>query len=92
LSCWKLPFRGYKQDDEECLELRKEILKKLRRRLPWLEVPKSYDQSSDTLDALIASLTARVAKQGLTGKPTPDQFEVARREGWIHLPTDLPQP
>jgi predicted nuclease with RNAse H fold len=91
LSCWGLPSRGYKRDDEECLKLRAEILSELRTRLPWLEVAESYAESSDSLDALIASLTARAAMQGLTRKPEPNQSKAARREGWIHLPTALPR-
>jgi predicted nuclease with RNAse H fold len=90
LSCWKLRFRGYKRDDEECLGFRKDILSELRRRLPWLEVPMSYAESADALDAMVASLTARAAAQGLTAKPDHAQLEAARSEGWIHLPIKLP--
>ena len=92
LSCWGLPSRGYKRDDEKCFELRKKILSELRTKLPWLDVPESYAESADSLDALIASLTARVAKQGLTAKPNSDQMGMAAREGWIHLPIALPKP
>lgn len=89
---WKLRCRAYKKTDAECLGFRREILRKLRRKLKWLELPQGYADSSDSLDALIASLTARAAAQGLTIKPTYKQRRVARREGWIHLPTAFPHP
>lgn len=38
-------------------------------------------------DALIASLTARAAALGMTEPPDAEQAELAREEGWIHLPT-----
>jgi predicted nuclease with RNAse H fold len=91
LKCWGLRSRGYKKMDDECLAYRREILSALRQQLPWLTLPDTYAESSDSLDALVASLTARAAMQGLTDKPKPDQLEVARREGWIHLPTEWPR-
>lgn len=91
LNCWELPSRGYKKITADSASLRVEILKALRERLPWLTVFDIYAESSDSLDALIASLTARTATQGLTAKPDPDQLEAARSEGWIHLPTQFPR-
>jgi predicted nuclease with RNAse H fold len=92
LFCWKLRCRGYKKRvDAGCAGLRKEILSELRMKLPWLDVPETYAESSDALDALVAALSARAAAQGLTAKPNPDQMATARREGWIHLPTALPR-
>ena len=55
-----------------------------------LGVPEGCAATGDGLDALIASLTARAAMQGRTLRPTPEQAPYARREGWIHLPTDFP--
>jgi len=91
LFCWELRCRGYKKIDAECFGFRKEILKELRLKMPWLSVPESYVESSDALDALVASLTARAASQGLTIKAKPNQIKTARREGWIHLPRALPE-
>jgi predicted nuclease with RNAse H fold len=91
LFCWNLRCRGYKRVDAECAGFRQEILSELRTKLPWLDVPEAYAESSDTLDALVAALSARAAAQGLTAKPNPDQMATARREGWIHLPTALPR-
>lgn len=39
------------------------------------------------LDAFVCALVARAARAGLTTRPAGDQVEVARREGWIHVPT-----
>ncbi|HWN08411.1 MAG TPA: DUF429 domain-containing protein [Pyrinomonadaceae bacterium] len=91
LKRWGLPCRKYKNIDEPCGIARVDILKKLRLMLPWLEVPREYSATSDALDSLIASLTARTAAQGLSVPPKPLETSVARREGWIHLPTALPQ-
>ncbi len=43
-------------------------------------------ESDDALDALLAALIARAAALGLTVPPGADDLELARREGWIHLP------
>jgi hypothetical protein len=82
--------RGYKRIDEACAGFRQGILKELRVELPWLKVSETYADSSDSLDALVASLTVRAAVQGSTGTPNPTQRKVARFEGWIHLPTNFP--
>ena len=67
------------------------ILRSLRRKLPWLEAPDSYADNTDALDSLIASLTARAAAQGFTHRPGAGaQADLARHEGWIHLPTSFP--
>lgn len=92
LYIWNLCCQGYKRVDAECFLLRSEILGGLRACFPWLEVSENFADSSDSLDALIASLTARAASQGLTIKPSSTQAAAAKREGWIHLPSDLPQP
>jgi predicted nuclease with RNAse H fold len=90
LFCWNLRCRGYKRIDAECTGFRREILGELRAQLSWLEVSEAYAESSDTVDALIASLTVRAAAQGATIKPSSTQITFARREGWIHLPSALP--
>jgi predicted nuclease with RNAse H fold len=91
LYAWKLRSRGYKKIDVECAGLRVEILQELRANLSWLEVADSYADSSDSLDALVAALTARTATQGLTIRPSSTQIASAQREGWIHLPTEWPR-
>jgi hypothetical protein len=39
------------------------------------------------LDAFVCALVARAALAGLTTGPARGQVDVARREGWIHVPT-----
>lgn len=39
------------------------------------------------LDAFVCALVARAALAGMTTRPSDDQLDVARREGWIHVPT-----
>ena len=39
------------------------------------------------LDAFVCALVARAAAEGLTTRPADEQVDVARREGWIHVPT-----
>lgn len=90
LKSWGLPHNGYERVDSECKRLRRKILNGLRKRLPWLEVDDDYATDSDSLDALIASLTVRAAAQGLTIKPTRARLAVARVEGWLHLPEGFP--
>ncbi len=90
LKGWGLPYRGYKLIDPECGRVRRKMLRGLRAELPWLQVGDEYTDSSDALDALIASLTVRAAAQELTDKPARSHVAAARREGWIHLPNALP--
>jgi hypothetical protein len=92
LRLWQLPHRGYKQDTPDCRLARQTVLDGLRRAMPWLVVPDDYLSSADSLDSLIASLTARSAGQGMTLRPAVHQMEAARHEGWIHLPTGFPGP
>lgn len=89
LKVWGLPSSTYK-DPRDGFPKRREILRLLRRKLPWLEIPSDYAETGDNLDSLIASLTVRATVQGQTHLPTPEQLPLARVEGWIHLPKGLP--
>ncbi len=57
---------------------------------PWLEFEpgarQRFDEDTDAYDALIAALVARAVAQGLTNRPSHPDLEVARTEGWLHLP------
>jgi hypothetical protein len=44
-------------------------------------------ESADCFDAVIAALAARAVYHGDYNKPTKEQLESARVEGWICLPT-----
>jgi hypothetical protein len=91
LAAWNLPSRGYKKQSEG-LTARERIRAGLLEQLPWLEVPDAYADNADDLDALVASLTARAAFQGLTHLPPRADKGIAIQEGWIHIPTDRPSP
>lgn len=39
------------------------------------------------LDAFVCAVVARAVLAGLTARPADEQVDVARREGWIHVPT-----
>ncbi len=41
----------------------------------------------DGLDAFVCAVVARAAMAGSTTAPSAEQLDVARREGWIHVPT-----
>lgn len=41
----------------------------------------------DALDAFVCALIARAVVVGHTTRPPPEHVDVARREGWIHIPT-----
>ncbi len=94
LVMWQLtPKESYKKNTDESRAARRDILRALRHRLPWLEVSDSYADDADGLDSLVAALTARAAAQGLTHRPEAGtQADLARQEGWIHLPTSFPAP
>ncbi len=85
-----MPNKGYKKPKDR--HRRDAILKALRQAMPWLIAPDDCAASADGLDALVAALTARAAAQNLTHCPPSDQAEMARREGWIHLPSQFPSP
>ena len=57
---------------------------------PWLEwAPGAWEAcvaSDDALDAVLCALIARAAALGLTAPPPAEELELARAEGWIHLP------
>jgi hypothetical protein len=87
---WGLTSRGYKKDTDNDRQARKSILEGLCKAMPWLVVSQEFADTDHGLDALVSSLTVRDAKQGRTLSPRSEQTNFARREGWIHLPTDLP--
>jgi predicted nuclease with RNAse H fold len=62
----------------------------LRGRCPWLNFAGGTGllcrTNDDAFDALIASINARAAALDLTLRPTPEEAERARTEGWIALP------
>jgi predicted nuclease with RNAse H fold len=90
LKLWNVEARRYKGKGTAESEIRHVILKQLEEMAPWLDLGPHRDAliaSDDTLDSLIASLTARATLIGATLKPGDEHHEAARQEGWIHLPS-----
>jgi predicted nuclease with RNAse H fold len=96
LRCWGLMTTGYKnrggvarRRDQQ--EARESLLSQLQRSAAWLDLSDAWGasvESDDALDALIAALVARAAAQRLTIGPSQEGLDLARREGWIHLPRE----
>jgi len=85
LRNWKLDTTGYRTNPEA----RAKLLEQLELQAPWLELATFRDQmieSADCFDAVIAALAARAVHQDDYNKPTKEQLEMARVEGWICLP------
>lgn len=96
LVCWSdsseemaLDPQGYKGSTGS--ERRETLIAGLMAAAPWLDIgvktQSLLHRNDDALDALLCSLVARAAAQGLTTAP-PDMAhtEAAHHEGWIHLP------
>jgi predicted nuclease with RNAse H fold len=88
LKCWSIPSAGYKKDKDgkKSRDVRDEMIKTLLSQLPLIGSPSMYAETDHAPDALIASLTARAAAKGLTEKSNGYQVDLAKSEGWIHLP------
>ena len=86
LLLWGLPRAGYKAE----AEAREELLASLEAAAPWLVwepgAREACLESDDALDAVLCALIARAAALGLTERPPAAERELARVEGWIHLP------
>jgi predicted RNase H-like nuclease len=66
------------------------LVEKLRAEIPWPiadeSIWESIRQDDNQFDALICALIARAVAQGLC-EEIPDEYQdIARIEGWIHLP------
>ena len=86
LLTWGLPHRGYKGAANQAA--RDAVVDGLLASAPWLDLGTHAEivRSSDhALDAVLCALVARARQRGLT-EPAAD-VDLARREGWIHVPT-----
>lgn len=92
LRIWGLESGGHRGSGRAGHQARMTLLARLRERFPWLECPDLAAAEPDLIDALLASLTARCAATGTTEAPPPPVRDLARSEGWIHLPTAPPSP
>jgi len=86
LRLWGFDTAGYRTEDNK----RAELLAKLKAQAPWLDLSSFEDQmlaSIDCFDAVIAALAARAVALGAYSKPSKDQLDKAKVEGWICLPS-----
>jgi len=88
LIVWNLLEKGYKRD----LDARKRMLNRIHNAFPHLQLSDICAKTDDNLDALVAALSAREAAQGNSVLPKENQIPLAKKEGWIHLPTRMPHP
>jgi predicted nuclease with RNAse H fold len=91
LTSWGLSAIGYKSRAGAPRLL--ELLSGLEEGLGGLEMTIQQREAAasdhNCFDALVCSLVARAAAQGLTQPPEPgEEADRATREGWIHLPTN----
>lgn len=85
LKAWGLPSRGYKGNANTATL--NALVDLLLRIVPWLHLgpfERACRESDDAFDAIICALVARAARAGDTF--LPEDTELARQEGWIHLP------
>lgn len=101
LLLWGLDRRGYKTgprpDRRAPAEAAREaLLTSIEDQVTWLQweagARGACVQSDDALDAVLAALIARAAALGLTEPPPPADLDLARGEGWIHLPVKASLP
>jgi predicted nuclease with RNAse H fold len=86
LRLWGFDTAGYRTEDNK----RAKLLEKLKTAAPWLDLSSFEDQmliSTDCFDAVIAALAARAVALGAYSKPSKDQLDKAKVEGWICLPS-----
>lgn len=86
LKKWGFDTSGYRATTDA----RVTLLNAIRTTAPWFEFSGFQDvmaESCDAFDSVIASLAARAAAIGSATLPDMDDRDLARREGWIALPT-----
>ena len=88
LAQWGLPSKGYKGTKKLAPDLRKQIVQGLCTHLPDLEACEKAIACDHALDALVCALTGILAHRGQTHRPNPNDLETAKKEGWIHFPTE----
>jgi hypothetical protein len=85
LRIWGFDTTKYRVDATR----RATLLTALQERAPWLDIggfAAVVVASADAFDAVIAALATRAAATGRFGRPSAEDLEVARREGWVALP------
>jgi predicted nuclease with RNAse H fold len=90
LNAWGLPFKGY--NGRAGREVRGELVEAVGRRLGsgfGGDARKICADTDHALDALVSALVARAVAVGATRQPDRRQSGAAKRQGWIHVPTDV---
>jgi Protein of unknown function (DUF429) len=88
LKRWGLPFRQYKRATRAHAAIRRSIRDSLVDRFD-LDLgghAAALEGSADDLDAVVAAIIGREYASWRTEPIPPDAADVAREEGWIHLP------
>lgn len=88
LRRFELTARGYKRAKN--VPTLRQLVEALREAAPWLRIGdwSAAERGDDTFDAVICALVARAVAVGLTAGPaSPEDADLARVEGWIHVPT-----
>jgi predicted nuclease with RNAse H fold len=92
LRSWRLEHKGYKQSGDAGRMVRHRILAELCKGIPNLDAANELVNSDHGFDAFLAALTVRVAASGRSILPEESGLrDVARTEGWIHLPSEFPK-
>ena len=92
-AAWGITCRGYKARNrpEEARAVRSDIVGRLRRSTSaWLDTSDLEHlavEDDHVLDAWVCALIAIAVHTGSTTPPDASQRAIARREGWIHVPT-----
>ena len=85
LRLWGFDTHGYRASSDT----RQELLGAIQSSMPQLDLGEHADlmiSSCDAFDAVVSALAARAVAVGRSYGPDSDQLELARLEGWIHLP------
>ncbi|MEZ5246259.1 MAG: DUF429 domain-containing protein [Acidimicrobiales bacterium] len=84
LAKWGLRSTGYK--DEAGTDARRAIVDALADHIDLAGTAGRLVDNDDDLDAVITAVVAGLAHMGLTTSAPPEHRDVARVEGWIHVP------
>lgn len=87
LKVWGLRSSSYKGSHSAHLS---DVVDGLLTAADWLdlgEFEEACRQDDDVFDSVIAAVIARAHALGHWRRPAPDQLDIARREGWIVVPT-----
>ncbi|MFN2525986.1 MAG: DUF429 domain-containing protein [Actinomycetota bacterium] len=89
LVLWGFDVRGYKNPRGSVVRAR--LIERFLAGATWMvleeELLEICVRSDHCFDALVAATIARAAALELTQRPSGHEREIARQEGWIHLPS-----